>query len=180
MSQRKLWRRRRQGGPPIAEHTLRHRRRAATEELTARGNEQGAGQTGRPLGSIDRRLRGPGQQAGSVGHGGAPGRCAPLLGVQGAGPPHERFEHECGGGQSAETRVVSTASWTPPHSGKPLAMTSRRRSSWWAATTVRSRSRMLVATVAPASRQTLAAACSKGTPLGRKSPARGQAAQWSP
>ena len=45
--------------PPIAEHTLRHRRRAATEELTARGNEQGAGQTGRPLGSIDRRLRGP-------------------------------------------------------------------------------------------------------------------------
>ena len=50
-----------------------------------------------------------------------------------------------------ETRVVSTASWTPPHAGRPLAMTSMRLSSWRATWTLRSRSRTLVATVAPAS-----------------------------
>ena len=79
-----------------------------------------------------------------------------------------------------DTRVVSTASWTPPHNGKPLAMTSRRRSSWRSTTTLKSRRRTLVATVAPASRQTLAAARSSGMPRERKSPTRGQAARWSP
>ena len=64
---------------------------------------------------------------------------------------------------SAETRVVSTASWTPPHNGSPFAITFRRRSSWRCAMTLRSRSKTLAATVAPASRQTLAAA-RKGTP----------------
>ena len=37
-----------------------------------------------------------------------------------------------------DTTVVSTASWTPPHNGKPFAMTSRRRSSWRSTTTLRS------------------------------------------
>ena len=33
---------------------------------------------------------------------------------------------------SGETSVVSTASWAPFHRGRPLAMTSMRRSScWW-------------------------------------------------
>ena len=34
-----------------------------------------------------------------------------------------------------ETSVVSTASWAPPHNGRPLAMTSMRRSSWRAGST---------------------------------------------
>ena len=65
---------------------------------------------------------------------------------------------------SADTRVVSTASWTPSHNGIPFAITSRRRSSWRCAMTLRSRSKTLAATVAPASRQSLAVARSKGTP----------------
>ena len=63
---------------------------------------------------------------------------------------------------NGDTKVVST------HNGKPLAMTSRRRSSWRSTTTLRSRRRTLVATVAPASRQTLAAARSGGMPRERQ------------
>ena len=36
-------------------------------------------------------------------------------------------------------KKVSTASWTPPDNGKPLAMTSKRRSSWRSTMTLRSR-----------------------------------------
>ena len=49
---------------------------------------------------------------------------------------------------TGETRVVSTASCAPPQSASPLAMTSMRRSSCRAASTLRSRSRTLRATVA--------------------------------
>ena len=79
-----------------------------------------------------------------------------------------------------DTSVVSTASCEPPQSASPLAMTSMRRSSWRATSTLRSRSRTLRATVAPASRQTRAAARSRGPPLARRTPDRGHAARWSP
>ena len=75
-----------------------------------------------------------------------------------------------------DTRVVSTASCTPPHKGRPLAMTSMRLSSWRTGTTLRSRTRACIATVAPASRHTLAAARSSGPPRERSTPDRGQAA----
>ena len=65
-----------------------------------------------------------------------------------------------------DTRVVSTATWTPPQSGKPFAMTSMRRSSCRQGVTLRSRTKTLVATVAPASRQTRAAARSRGDTSG--------------
>ena len=79
-----------------------------------------------------------------------------------------------------ETSVVSTASWAPPHSGRPLAMTSMRRSSWRAGSTFKSLTSTLRATAAPASLHTRAAARSRGPPLARKMPERGQAARWSP
>ena len=79
-----------------------------------------------------------------------------------------------------DTSVVSTASCEPPQSASPLAMTSMQRSSWRATSTLRSRSRTLRATVAPASRQTRAAARSRGPPLARRTPDRGHAARWSP
>ena len=53
-----------------------------------------------------------------------------------------------------ETKVVSTASCAPPHSGRPLAMTSIRLSSWvstWSM--LRSMILVLVVTLAPASLQ---------------------------
>ena len=66
---------------------------------------------------------------------------------------------------SGETSVVSTASWAPSHSGRPLAMTSMRRSFWRAGSTFKSLTSTLRATAAPASLHTRAA---------------GQAARWSP
>ena len=80
-----------------------------------------------------------------------------------------------------ETKVVSTASCAPPHSGRPLAMTSILLSSWvstWSM--LRSTIRVLVVTLAPASLQILAAARSRGPPRLRKIPACAQAARWSP
>ena len=71
-----------------------------------------------------------------------------------------------------DTSVVSTASCEPPQSASPFAMTSMRRSSCRATSTLRSRSRTLRATVASASRQMRAAA--------RSTPDRGHAARWSP
>ena len=72
---------------------------------------------------------------------------------------------------SGDTKVVSTASWLPPHIGSPLAMTSIRRSStldrFWM---LRSASRVLVVTLAPPSLQMRAAALSRGPPLDRKTP----------
>ena len=80
-----------------------------------------------------------------------------------------------------DTKVVSMASWTPPHRGSPLAMTSILRSSCrWRLSTFKSMSRVLVVTRAPASRQTLAAAFSSGTPRDRSTPAWAQAERWSP
>jgi len=61
-------------------------------------------------------------------------------------------------------RVVSTASWTPPQRGSPLAITSMRRSSCPWVAMLRSRRRTLAATVAPASLQMRAAARSCGGP----------------
>ena len=62
--------------------------------------------------------------------------------------------------------MVSTASCAPPHNGSPLAITSILLSSCRAmCSKLRSLSRVLVVTLAPASRQTLAAARSKGTPF---------------
>ena len=80
-----------------------------------------------------------------------------------------------------ETKVVSTASCAPPHSGRPLAMTSIRLSSWvstWSM--LRSMLLALVVTLAPASLQIRAAARSRGPPRLRKIPAWAQAARWSP
>ena len=76
-----------------------------------------------------------------------------------------------------ETRVVSTATWTLPHRDKPFAMTSVRRSSCREGTKLRSGTKTLVA---PASRQTRAAARPSGAPLARRTPERGHAARWSP
>ena len=70
--------------------------------------------------------------------------------------------------RSEDTKVVSTASCAPPHNGSPLAITSILLSSCRAmCSKLRSLSRVLVVTLAPASRQTLAAARSKGTPRPR-------------
>ena len=65
---------------------------------------------------------------------------------------------------------MSTASWAPPHSGRPLAMTSMRRSSWRAGSTFKFLTSTLRATAAPASLHTRAAARSRGPPLARKKP----------
>ena len=65
-----------------------------------------------------------------------------------------------------DTRVVSTASCAPPHNGSPLAISSILLSScrlMWSR--LRSLRRVLVVTLAPASRQTLAAALSPTLPL---------------
>ena len=59
--------------------------------------------------------------------------------------------------------VVSIANWFPPQGGKPFAMTSIRRLSMrWTVGMLRSEIRVCVATLAPASLQTRAAAHSKG------------------
>ena len=60
---------------------------------------------------------------------------------------------------------VSTASWHPPQSGSPLAMTSIRQSSKrWTLGMFKSATLVLVVTRAPASRQIRAAARSNGPP----------------
>ena len=74
--------------------------------------------------------------------------------------------------------MVSTASCAPPQSGSPFAMTSMRRSSRRSGWMLRSRTRTLQATVAPASRLTRAAARSKRSPREHKMPEREQAARW--
>ena len=73
--------------------------------------------------------------------------------------------------------MVSTASCAPCHKGKPLAMTSMRRSSNRLTMMLRS---VLVVTRAPASRHTRAAARSNGHPRLRRAPDLAQAARWSP
>ena len=74
-----------------------------------------------------------------------------------------------------DTKVVSTASCAPPHNGSPLAITSILLSScrlMWPR--LRSLRRVLVVTLAPASRQTLAAALSKDIPRPHKNPRPGR------
>ena len=64
-------------------------------------------------------------------------------------PPRMR---RCPARVRGETKVVSTASCAPPHSGRPLAMTSILLSSWvstWSL--LRSTIRVLVVTLPPAS-----------------------------
>ena len=63
---------------------------------------------------------------------------------------------------------------------QPLAMTSMRRSSCREGTTLRSRTKTCVTTVAPASLHTRAAARSMGPPRERNTRERGQASRWSP
>ena len=74
-----------------------------------------------------------------------------------------------------DTKGVSTASCAPPHNnGSPLAITSILLSScrlMWSR--LRSLRRVLVVTLAPASRQTLAAALSKEIPRPHKTPGLG-------
>ena len=73
-------------------------------------------------------------------------------------PPRRRG---CASLVSGETRVVSTASWAPCHKGSPFAMTSMVRSSKrCTAGMLRLLSLVCMVTRAPASRHTLAAACS--------------------
>ena len=67
-----------------------------------------------------------------------------------------------------ETKVVSTTSCTSPKSGSPFAMTSMRRSSRRSGWMLRSRTRTLQATVAPASRQ----------PTGAQDTRRGASSAW--
>ena len=77
-----------------------------------------------------------------------------------------------------QTRV---ASWAPWKSGKPSATTSRRRSSTRTpGRRSRSWTRMLVDTLAPASRQTHAAQLSRGKPRRPSTPDVEQAARWWP
>ena len=80
-----------------------------------------------------------------------------------------------------ETRVVSTTSCAPFQSGRPLAMTSIRRSScWWGWLMLRSLTLALVVSRAPASLQMRAVARSSGPPRLRRTPDWAQAARWSP
>ena len=67
--------------------------------------------------------------------------------------------------RTGDTRVVSIASWAPWKTGSPSAITSIRRwSSARAATMSRSRTKMFVETLAPASQHTRAAADSNAKP----------------
>ena len=102
-------------------------------------------------------------------------------GIQ-AAPAYLPFRRRgCPSRVRGETSVVSTASWHPPKSGKPLAMTSIRRSSKrWTLGMFKSATLVLVVTRAPASRQIRAAARSSGPPQLRRSPDCAQAERWSP
>ena len=100
------------------------------------------------------------------------GFLAPTGSPSGTGSPSPR---------TAETRVVSTASWTPPKSGRPSATTSSRLLSLTLGTPrSRSLTNWLVATLAPASRQTLPAALSRANPLLPSTPHLAHAARWWP
>ena len=86
-----------------------------------------------------------------------------------------------GGSQRRYQGGVDREFAVPPHNRNPLAITSILLSScrlMWSR--VRSLRRVLVVTLAPASRQTLAAALSKGIPRPRETPAWAHAARWSP
>ena len=121
------------------------------------------------------------RRADSVGSGGAQGRSAPLLGgcclcvSLVATWLARRIQRRDQGSVNCEMDAPPR-----PHAGRPLAMTSMRPSSGRATWTLRSRSSTEVATVAPASRQTRAAARSRDAPPARKWPDRGHAARWSP
>ena len=71
---------------------------------------------------------------------------------------------------AGETKVVSTAAWAPCHRGSPFASTSMRRPSARGMSTFMSRKKTLVATRAPASRQTRAAALSKAAARAPRTP----------
>ena len=93
-----------------------------------------------------------------------------------ASAPHACM-HWCPARVGEETKGMSIARCAPPHSGRPVAMTSIRLSSWvptWSMILV------LVVTLAPASLPILAAARSRGPPRLRKVPAWAQIARWSP
>ena len=79
---------------------------------------------------------------------------------------------------TGETKVVSTAAWAPCHRGSPFASTSMRRPSARGTSTFMSRKKTLVATRAPASRQTRAAALSKAAPRAPRTPAVGTPVLW--
>ena len=72
---------------------------------------------------------------------------------------------------------LAQGSCMPPHRGKPLAMTSIRRSSPGTLPTLRSLTNVCIATTTPASRQMRAAARSSGPPRARKTPDRGHIAK---
>ena len=77
--------------------------------------------------------------------------------------------------------MVSTASCAPCHKVNPSATISNRRpsSALWSARSM-SRTKAFVVTLAPASRQTCAAAHSSGNPLLPRTPASEHAARWWP
>ena len=102
--------------------------------------------------------------------------CECSAGSATCGPAGSSSRSQSQGGDQSSVNCKLRA----PPSASPLAMTSKRRSSCRAASTLRSRSRTLRATVAPASRQRRAAARSRGPPLTRRTPDRGHAARWSP
>ena len=67
--------------------------------------------------------------------------------------------------------MVSSARWAPFHRGRPLAMTSMRRSScWWGWLILRSSTLVFVVARAPASLQMRAVARSSGPPRLRRIP----------
>ena len=76
--------------------------------------------------------------------------------------------------------VASSASWEPCQRGKPFATTSMRRSSETGTSRFMSARRTWRATLAPASRQTRATACSKGSARVASTPDVAQAVRWSP
>ena len=81
---------------------------------------------------------------------------------------------------TGDTKVVSTAACAPCQISKPFAKTSMRRPSVKGTSTFMSRQKTLVATRAPASRHTRAAALSNAAPRVPSTPGVGQAARWSP
>ena len=97
-----------------------------------------------------------------------------------ASAPHACM-HWCPARVGEETKGMSIARRAPPHSGRPVAMTSIRLSSWvptWSM--MRSMILVLVVTLTPASLPILAAARSRGPPRLRKVPAWAQIARWPP
>ena len=167
------------------QRSVRAEVQAAREEAgTARARQAAscrtkvdASQLHRPPTSMPRTVRWQRREAASSGYARSLARQATC---RAAPAVRLRMRRRAPADVSGATRVVSTATCAPFQRGRPLAMTSIRRSSSRPGSTFKSRSRTCCWTVAPASRQRRAAALSRGPPRERSTPERGHAATWSP